>query len=807
MKNTIKILMALVFVSLFFGCAKEKLYEPGKADDPNCEGVYFPSQEVSGVFAPADDFTFDVKVARTKDVEEITVPLTVKCDSAHLFEIPELKFEAGQSEQTLTIKFGKEIGKEMVKGVVHSFVLSIDDPLYASQYSTNSNVFAIDVIVEDFKSLGKATFIDIFEFTDKYGEVHPYEVEILQNQNDLKEFRLLNPYDKGNAEFEYTSLNPAVAKLNFKILEPGTVINKGTKYEFTIKGDDLVYFEDYYTGDSESSTGIDVMAYSPFYNKEFVIGAAEADCAESKVMNYQEPDAEGNVLPSVVQLMPTYLLAHDGRGWGPYPVTIIFPGGKLVDYTVIPTASECKDSKVVVNFALGADVKKVKYNVYEGELTSKEIRGKVNLIGAGEEKADSLVFEGTTPEAAEITVECEKTGIYTIVAVSFDKAKDGEMKSSGSTPFGFFLPEEKEKVEIDFIAGLEDTPARYAKDGYKDNNSLQFYASGKDIKTVKYYLKDYAKEIAGETEEETLKTLDSLKTAVATYGSLFSKDEIGLVNEPGGYCDVFKDLNPLTKYVLIIYAYNGYTSTTLVCEHSTNGLPIESKGKGTFTYNTCWECSDDAGEVPLVIDLEYFLDPNITTEGNYQIHGWCSGDAVMKFKQFASKPEDKIDSCYVVTSDTKESYAAAGVSAFYCMELKSFVKTFAASIEAPEDIVWKGYGIEDLKEQYSCYDKDSKCYNFVVAYVDQDLGLYTVGIETFDVSGEPVQKSAVRTYGKTVKKIDDKSVSTLSHYPVAGLVSKKYFDNKPCFKVLDVNYSAEKAKVSRVLRNNFVEKR
>lgn len=804
MKNTIKILMALVFVSLFFGCAKEKLYEPGKADDPNCEGVYFPSQEVSGVFAPADDFTFDVKVARTKDAEALTVPLAVKCDSIHLFEIPELKFEAGQAEQTLTIKFGKEIGKEMVKGIAHTLVLSIDDPLYASQYSTNSNVFAIDVIVEDFKSLGKAIFIDEFEFGDEQ-----YEVEILQNQVDKSEFRLLNPYDEGNAIHGWTSTEPAVEKLNFKILESGTVINKGSKYEFTIKGDDLVYFEDYYTGDSSTAGGspCDIMAYSPFYNKEFVIGAAEADCAESRVMNYQEPDAEGNVLPSVVQLMPTYLLAHDGRGWGPYPVTIIFPGGKLVDYTVIPTASECKDGKVVVNFTLGADVKKVKYNVYEGELTSKEIRGKVNLIGAGEEKADSLVFEGTTPEAAEITVECEKTGIYTVVAVSFDKAKVGEKKSSGSASFGFFLPEEKEKVEIDFIAGLEDTPARYAKDGYKDNNSLQFYASGKDIKTVKYYLKDYAKEIAGETEEETLKTLDSLKTAVATYGSSFSEKIVGLVNEPGGYCDVFKDLNPLTKYVLIIYAYNGYTSTTVVCEHSTNGLPIESKGKGTFTYNSCWEYSDDAGEVPLVIDLEYFLDPNITTEGNYQIHGWCSGDAVMKFKQFASKPEDKIDSCYVVTSDTKESYPAAGVSAFYCMELKDFVKTYSEKSGYPEAVIWAGYGIEDLKESYSCYDKDAKCYNFVVAYVDQGLGLRGVGIETFDVSGEPVQKSAVRTFGKTVKKIDGKSVSTLSHYPVAGLVSKKYFDNKPCFKVLDVNYSAEKAKVSRVLRNNFVEKR
>lgn len=805
MKNTIKILIALVSVSLFFGCAKEKLYEPGKADDPNCKGVYFPSQEVSGVFAPADDFTFDVKVARTKDVEEITVPLAVKCDSIHLFEIPELKFEAGQAEQTLTIKFGKEIGKEMVKGIAHTLVLSIDDPLYASQYSTNSNVFAIDVIVEDFKSLGKATFIDVFEFGDE-----PFEVEILQNQVDKSEFRLLNPYDEGNTKYEYTSLNPAVAKLNFKILEPGTVINKGTKYEFTIKGDDLVYFEDYYTGDSESSTGIDVMAYSPFYNKEFVIGAAEADCAESKVMNYQEPDAEGNVLPSVVQLMPTYLLAHDGRGWGPYPVTIIFPGGKLVDYTVIPTASECKDSKVVVSFALGADVKKVKYNVYEGELTSKEIRGKVNLIGAGEEKADSLVFEGTTPEAAEITVQCEKTGIYTIVAVSFDKAKAGEMKSSGSTPFGFFLPEEKEKVEIDFIAGLEDTPARYAKDGYKDNNSLQFYASGKDIKTVKYYLKDYAKEIAGETEEETLKTLDSLKTAVATYGASFSKDEIGLVNEPGGYCDVFKDLNPLTKYVLIIYAYNGYTSTTLVCEHSTNGLPLESKGTGSFTYNSCWECSDDAGEVPLVIDLEYFLDPNITTESNYQIHGWCSGDAVMKFKQFASKPEDKIDSCYVVTSDTKESWPEEGADAFYCMEVSAFATRWADAYECSTDEIWDlfvGMGMPDMRDEYSYYDRETKCYHFAVVYVDQTVNPWSFGIETFDVSGGLVQKSAVRTFGKTVKKIDGKSVSTLRHYPVAGLVSKKYFDNKPCFKVLDVNYTAEKAKVSRVLRNNFVEKR
>ena len=51
-------LMAAAVLALA-GCAREKAYEPGPKDDPNCMGVYFPEQEGTGEVEldPADNIT------------------------------------------------------------------------------------------------------------------------------------------------------------------------------------------------------------------------------------------------------------------------------------------------------------------------------------------------------------------------------------------------------------------------------------------------------------------------------------------------------------------------------------------------------------------------------------------------------------------------------------------------------------------------------------------------------------------------------------------------------------------------------
>lgn len=707
MKKIFNIVSIISAALLVFACAPKESYKPGAPDDPNCMGVFFPAQELKSAFAPEETFQVDVKVSRAKASGDVIVPAKVYGNEDDYFFVSPIEFLDGQTETTCTIFFSKDmpLGKE------YKLTVAIEDPAYASKYNKNASFINVPVVIENYKYLGEADFSDEFEFTLTDGTVPTFKVPLYQNVMDPNEFRLIEPYKEGNAMAGWTSSAPAVAKLNFKIVQPGFIVNKGTKYEFTIKGEDLVYFEDYYTGDSSTAGGApcDIMAYSPFYNKEFVIGQSEADCADCKVVNYQDPDAEGNVLPSVVQLMPTYLLAHDGRGWGPYPVIIIFPGGKLVDYSFGISTAECKDGQSPITFSLGKDVTAVKYLVYPGELSAKEIRQETALIAAGEKAAKSL--DVTLPR---IFVTCEETGLYTIIAVAFDK--NGVQQASASTVFGYVKPGDEEDVAIVFDANVEPTPARYEKDGYSTMNSLLFYMVGDDVTSVRYGLYK---------TEAYEKDAEAIKKNVETSGTLLGDTILEKINKPGGYVDLFTKLSPLTSYTLVVYAFNGYTGKTVVRTLSTEGLPKEKVGKGVYSYDIL----SGVYQLPITVTREKDLlfDPNTTNE--YSI-------PVYDFLDLFGVPNDDSSLDFVKNDEkkitVKESYAGDGL---YVQEFEDWVEDIAIANGVPAAVVYSAFGLEAMIGEHSFYDKETDTYNFCVMFFD-DQYFYDCGYETFAMSAE-----------------------------------------------------------------------
>lgn len=674
---------------------------PGTPDDPNCMGVFFPAQELKSAFAPEETFKVDVKVSRAKASGDAIVPVKIYGNEDDYFFVSPIEFLDGQTETTCTVFFFEStpLGEEF------NLTIAIEDPAYASKYNTNASYINVPIVIENYKYLGEADFSDEFEFTLTDGTVPTFKVPLYQNVMAPNEFRLIEPYKEGNAMAGWTSTNPAPVKFNFKIIEPGFVVNKGTKYEFTIKGEDLVYFEDYYTGDS--SNGIDIVAYSPFQNSTYYIGTSESDCADSKVVNYQDPDAEGNVLPAVVQLMPTYLLGDgSGRGWGAYPVIIRFPGGEFVDYTLEISTAECKEGKLPVTFDLGKDVKAVKYLVYPGELTAKEIRQETALIGAGEKEAESLDL--TLPR---ILVECEETGLYTIVAVAFDK--NGDQQSGSSAVFGYVKPGDEEDVAIVFDAAIEPTPARYEKDGYTTANSMLFYMVGDDVTSVRcglFKTEDF--------EEDP----DSIVEEVANSGTQLTDDQLEKVNQPGGYVDLFTKLSPLTSYTLVVYAFNGYTGKTVVRALSTAGLPLEKVGEGSYNYALLAPLF--SAPSTYCDDMPLYFDPN--TEDEYSIPDfWIVGNPL----EFTRKGKDV---------NVAPSYVGSVGVELYVAEFKTYVDLYAQAAEVTPKFICEYFDAQGFDfthfytEEHSSYDPEKDVYKYCLAYFDGNtFGFYKYGYETF----------------------------------------------------------------------------
>lgn len=551
MKNIFKSLIVLAAVSAAaVSCKETNEYEWGEGDLAGCYGVYFPVQEASGshTLDPTQDpaVTFTVKRANTDGA--ITVPVVATYSEDNVFEASPISFENGQSETTFTLSFPKA-----VEGTTYTASFEIQDPQYASKY--NSNPIAIDYSVmrvswKEFASKdGKSSVVTFTE--GWWGEEHDVHIKYYE-VNGLRYCKIDGTetcdYVYGDAkcegglwgngfDFEFT-WDPKTNKINvpkqvmFNHSTYGYVYVYGW-YEFLVS--DGGYSESQWNGTDD------------FYAKN---GSA-----------YPQSYYDGN---GGFYFNLRYYVPGVG-GWTPdtFDVVGIAAGYTRVDYSIGLTSYETSDGVLPVALELGADVAKVKYAAYEGTLSATQISNKVAGISDGSEANVSEYVP--TEESNVIGVTLEKTGVYTLVAVTFDAT--GAAHESANIEFDYVA--KGDEVPVSISCGLAATD-KYTPEGYTSENSLEYYIYGKDLKDVKVGIFSQADMSDAQACVKQLKASKSVSDSVLT-----------AINGKG-VTDIVTSLSPGTTYYLLVWASNGYQSDVISASATTNGDPLPVYMKYTY---------------------------------------------------------------------------------------------------------------------------------------------------------------------------------------------------------------------------------
>ena len=521
----------LLAVCLVTACEKDKTAEEGPYVD-NSYGVYFPSSQAdnlavstaSGVATyalnldPAADTEVTFTAKRTKTDGAITVPYTLH---GEVFAAEAITFADGADETTFTVSF-----PNAAVGTNYTGIIEIDDPLYASQLTTEATTLRFSVIRESWKSLGLAKFAETWYFDDVY------EAELLQNESNPNQFRLMDPYTEGLLAEDYVDTpNPnASAYLAFRILQPGEKV-----YDTTVTVGNLVYFDPIRPGWIHPNYGAYVDVYHP---SAFTNFSTEDSWSHNKVLSYQD-----NGLPAIVQLAPYYYMSGVG-GWNytTYDgvVTITFPGA--ADFSFELANNEPENGRIVIYPTVwGNDINRVKYAFETGAVPERRVQTIAEAIASGETAAAGML---TDPEQA-ILASFDETGMYTIVCALLDK--NNELLGSAALTFGYVAAGDEVPVvaDVQIVKATED--------------EITFYFAGEDLTEVVYGAFETSK-LSGMTYADIV---DQLKgnddEEIEAVGTALTSAQLAAVNN-GGALFKIDELNAGLSYTVVVYAFNGYVS-------------------------------------------------------------------------------------------------------------------------------------------------------------------------------------------------------------------------------------------------------
>lgn len=156
MKTINKIFGALTLSCLMLGmgaCTDECGYAPAGSVDENAPVVSFAADGIGFVeFAPSDDKSLTVTLARQDASSEETVGLVVVQNDQNVFQIPSsATFAAGESTTTVDITF-----PEAELGVEYTYVIRLDVDVYRQDLIT-LNTATVQVVQWDMVGQGSLT--------------------------------------------------------------------------------------------------------------------------------------------------------------------------------------------------------------------------------------------------------------------------------------------------------------------------------------------------------------------------------------------------------------------------------------------------------------------------------------------------------------------------------------------------------------------------------------------------------------------------------------------------------------------------
>ena len=548
MKNIFKTLFCLAAVSTALISCNESYepYEVGEDEVAGCYGVYFPAQEAAGshTLDPTQDPSATFTVKRTNTDGAITVPIVATYSEDGIFTISPVQFENGQSETTFTVSF-----PNAVEGTTYEASFEIQDPQYASKY--NNNPIAIDYsvmrvswsTVEDPTATGSSSTVTFNE--GWWGETHKVHIKYYE-VNGVRHCQV-----DGTEACDLVYSDGSTCA--------GGMWGNGNNFEFT-----------WDTATNKINVPKQVMFTHSSYGYVYVYGWDEFFISDGGYSAASLGDATNFYTNNGASYPQSYYDGNGGfyfnlryyvpgvGGWTPdqFDVVGIAEGFTRVDYSMEISAGETVEGVMPIYFdALGADVAKVKYVAYEGTLSATQINNKVSGISAGTEEniSEYVVEEGATG----FGVTLDKSGVYTLVAVACDET--GAAQNSASVEFCYVAKGDSIPVEIS--CGIAATD-KYTPEGYTSENSLEYYIYGKDIKDVKVAVFSKMDMADYDSCIGKLKSSKSVSSAV-----------VAEINDKGTV-DIATKLSPGTTYYLLVWASNGYESTIVYANATTNGDPL-----------------------------------------------------------------------------------------------------------------------------------------------------------------------------------------------------------------------------------------
>lgn len=254
---------------------------------------------------------------------------------------------------------------------------------------------------------------------------------------------------------------------------------------------------------------------------------------------------------------------------------IWLPGAILTDYSVSAEytgmfVTAAGEASPVIDFEAGADVASIDYIVIpqDGDMDAAFAK-----IVSGDESVESVeVADG----AAEIKIEGIEPGLYTIIYCPVDA--EGALHTDDADYLDFYFPGVNAEVpecegscnlmDIDKLASAEQMAAQ----GWAKHNSCAYVISGKDVKTVKYYLN---KKSVIEGAAASGLTPEMI---CAEYGSELSADKVASINERGYFANVFTKLAAETEYMFVVNMENTFGSAaTFTATYTTAEMPYSGE--------------------------------------------------------------------------------------------------------------------------------------------------------------------------------------------------------------------------------------
>lgn len=556
-------------------------YVRGEADLDGCYDVYFPTQEASKdhTFDPTAEPKLTVIVARANTKGDIVVPFTVSATPDNVFNIGEIKFADGQSETSIEIEF-----PTAVNGTKYDCNIQLSGDEFVSKYSDKASSLKFSVLRVEWTYIlnPKTKENSIFTFTEEFfGQVTgvpSHKATIKYYETDGVRYCVAECLDGTGiwSDDQNTTLS--------FIWYPDTKNNIG--------GEAVQVQEQYLGYDYNDGNWISVpeeVAAAPmyvydWYNYWIMRGYTPEELFGGFLEDFEgEGDPDGaypacyyDGMGGFYFNLKYYIPGLGGWTDKTYDVIAIGEGFTRVDYSLEASYDYPEDGILPVYFEAGADVVTIKYATAEGELTPSQILHLGEDVAAGtaegiEEYSDFYFDEEEAKNYGAVGLEFEESGMYTFVAVGFDK--DGNAQESSSFSFQYVAADD-ESFDVDFRAGLEATPERFG-DAYDEYSTLGFWLAGSDITDVKYGIYKTA-----DLEKYGLDVLvDDVRSGKSATEALLEQ-----VNAPGGYASVVTKLADGVSYTLVAWATNGAKSKVAYATYATEKYPETWHSLGTGLY-------------------------------------------------------------------------------------------------------------------------------------------------------------------------------------------------------------------------------